>query len=110
MLSTSDLSKIVNKLTVISSSDIFSVKPINAVSIKVMTLAPPLFPFPLLETLSLILYASLPKGVPNLGVTKSLFSRVSKSLDNDGNFLRSGFTAILNDCVILTVTFTQKIF
>jgi len=73
MLSTSDLSKIINKLTVVSSSDIFSVKPINAVSIKVLTLAPPLFPFPMLEILSLILYASLPNGVPSRGFTKISF-------------------------------------
>lgn len=73
ILSTSPLSKIVSRLTIISSSEIASAYPINVVSTSEITLAPPLLPFPLLVTLRRILYASLPKGVPSLGVLTRVF-------------------------------------
>ena len=45
----------VSKLTITSSSEIFSATPITIVSTKDITLAPPLLPFPLLEIFNLIL-------------------------------------------------------
>jgi hypothetical protein len=62
----------------------------------VITLAPPLLPFPLLFMASLILYVSLPKAVPAFGLTDNSLLRSESSVLREGNFFTRRLASFLN--------------
>jgi hypothetical protein len=59
----------------------------------VITLAPPLFPFPLLFIASLILKVSFPKAVPVLGFIDNSLLSSNSSILREGNFLIRRFAS-----------------
>jgi len=106
MFATSDLSYIESRLTDVSVSETRSAIAMTVEFTSEITLAPPLLPFPLLVIFNLILYALLPRGVPNVGFCNNSLSSFNKSFDKDLCFFNKGFTSDLKFLVSLTVTFT----
>ena len=54
-----------------------------AMTVNVMTRAPPLFPFPLEEIRILTLRRPLPKSVPRVGLARSSSYKASKSFQRE---------------------------
>ena len=77
---------------------------------KEITLAPPLLPSLYWKFSAEFYYASCPNEVPDRGLAINSFSRLSKSLEREWYFIKSGFAAEVKDLVIITVTFTQEVF